>query len=94
MSGNAQVSGDALVTFWYQEDFNLTDTSHFVFKNSWSSHRDFFYNPVTKMWSVGYFLGTSEELIKKAYADSEESGRMYEKYVKFAEALAAEEVRA
>lgn len=82
------------MSFWYQENFHLTDTSHFVFKNSWSSYRDFYYNPITKMWSVGCFLGTSEELIKKAYADSEESGRMYKKYVKFAEALAAEEVRA
>ena len=89
--GDARVSGNAHVSFWYSEDFNLTDTSCFVFKNSWSSYRDFFYNPKTRLWSVGCFLGTSDELIKKAYADSEESGRMYEKYVKFAEALAAEE---
>lgn len=91
--GNAGVGGNAQVSFWYRENFHLTDTSHFVFKNSWSSLRDFFYNPVTRLWSVGCFLGTSEELIKKAYADSEESGRMYEKYVEFAEALATEEVR-
>lgn len=48
----------------------------------------------TLLWSVGCFLGTSEELIKKAYADSKESGQMYKKYVEFAEALATEEVRA
>ena len=92
--GNAWVGGNAWVSFWYRENFHLTDTSHFVFKNSWSSLRDFFYNPVTRLWSVGCFLGTSEELIKKAYADSKESGQMYKKYVEFAEALATEEVRA
>ena len=89
--GNAWVGGNAQVSFWYRENFHLTDTDNFVFKNSWSSYRDFFYNPVTKLWSVGCFLGTSDELIKKAYADSEKSGRMYERYVRFAESLAAEE---
>ena len=39
------------------------------------------------MWSVGCFHGTGEELIKKAYADSKEKGRMYEMYVKFVEKL-------
>ena len=89
--GNARVYGNALVSFWYREDFCLTSTDNFIFKNSWSSLRDFFYNPATKMWSVGCFFGTSDELIKKAYADSEKSGRMYERYVRFAESLAAEE---
>lgn len=31
------------------------------------------------MWKVGCFYGTGEELIKKAYKDSEKIGREYEK---------------
>ena len=89
--GDAQVCGNARVTFWYKEAFKLTSTVNFVFKNSWSSYRDFFFNKVTGMWSVGCFLGTSAELIEKAYKDSERSGKMYERYVKFAENMLEEE---
>ena len=89
--GDAQVDGNAQVTFWYKEAFKLTSTVNFVFKNSWSSYRDFFFNKVTGMWSVGCFLGTSAELIEKAYKDSERSGKMYERYVKFAENMLEEE---
>ena len=89
--GNARVDGNAQVTFWYKEAFKLTSTVNFVFKNSWSSYRDFFFNKVTGMWSVGCFLGTSAELIEKAYKDSERSGKMYERYVKFAENMLEEE---
>lgn len=39
------------------------------------------------MWSVGCFYGTGEELIKKAYADSEEEGRDYENIVKYVELI-------
>ena len=83
--GNARVCGNARVTFWYKEDFQLGSTDHTVFKNCWSSYRDFFYNAQTRLWSVGCFLGTSEELCRKAYADSEKSGDGYSKYIKFAE---------
>ena len=89
--GNAWVCGNAQVTFWYKEAFKLTSTVNFVFKNSWSSYRDFFFNKATGMWSVGCFLGTSAELIEKAYKDSERSGKMYERYVKFAENMLEEE---
>ena len=82
---NARVYGNARVTFWYKEDFQLGSTDHTVFKNCWSSYRDFFYNAQTRLWSVGCFLGTSEELCRKAYADSEKSGDGYSKYIKFAE---------
>lgn len=37
------------------------------------------------MWKVGCFYGTSNELIEKAYKDSELSGREYEKIVKYVE---------
>lgn len=37
------------------------------------------------MWCVGCFYGTGQELIEKAYADSETSGQNYEHYVNFVE---------
>ena len=37
------------------------------------------------MWNVGCFYGTGEELIAKAYKDSEFSGREYERIVKYVE---------
>lgn len=39
------------------------------------------------MWSVGCFYGNGEELIKKAYADSEKSGREYERVVNFVQSI-------
>lgn len=42
------------------------------------------------MWSVGCFYGTGEELIKKAYKDSEKSGREYERVVKYVEEIRKE----
>ena len=72
VSGDATVSGDAWVTS--QKDY-------IVFKNSWSSFRWFTYTKSNKMWKVGCFYGTGQELIKKAYEDSEQSGKCYEAYV-------------
>lgn len=39
------------------------------------------------MWKVGCFYGTGEELIKKAYKDSELSGKCYEAAVKYVEEI-------
>ena len=39
------------------------------------------------MWTVGGFYGTGDELIGKAYSDSEDSGKHYEACVKFVETL-------
>ena len=44
------------------------------------------------MWKVGCFYGTGEELIKKAYADSEKSGREYERVVRYVENILADEL--
>jgi hypothetical protein len=41
------------------------------------------------MWAVGCFYGTGEELLKKAYADSEVSGKCYEAIVRAVEAIEA-----
>lgn len=39
------------------------------------------------MWADGCFYGTGDELIEKAYAESEDSGKHYEAYVKSVETL-------
>ena len=71
--GNATIKGDAKV-------HDAID--YIVFKNFWSSGRYFTWTSSNNKWSVGCFHGTSEELIKKAYADSEKSGREYERVVR------------
>ena len=76
--GNAKVSGNA-------EVINFQDYA--VHKNSWSSGRWFTYTRSNKMWKVGCFCGTGEELVKKAYADSELSGKCYEAVVRAQEAI-------
>ena len=76
--GNAWVSGDAEV---------YGNADYIVFKNHWSSGRYFTYTKSNKMWRVGCFYGTGQELIKKAYQDSEVFGKHYEAYVEFVEKL-------
>lgn len=74
--GDARVSGDA----------EIRDKSDYiVFKNFWSSGRYFTYTFSNKMWTVGCFHGTGGELIKRAYADSEDSGWHYEQAVRYVE---------
>ena len=82
--GNAKVCGDAWVC-GNAEVYGLND--YIVFKNNWSSGRYFTWTRSNDMWKVGCFYGTGEELIKKAYADSEDSGKHYEAYVKLVEQL-------
>ena len=78
--GNAEVSGDAEVS-------DLEDV--IVFKNHWSSGRHFTYTRSNKMWKVGCFYGTGQELIDKAYQDNDKSGSYYKAYVEFVEKLEA-----
>ena len=75
---NAMVCGDAVIK---------STEDYIVFKNNWSSGRYFTYTKSNKMWKVGCFYGTGQELIEKAYADSELSGKCYEAYVKLVEQL-------
>lgn len=84
VSGNARVSGNAQVSDNAQVK-SIDD--YIVFKNSWSSGRYFTWTRSNNMWQVGCFHCTGEELIKKAYADSENSGKHYEAYVKFVDEL-------
>lgn len=58
-----------------------------VFKNTWSNGLHVTFTKSNDMWTVGGFYGTSEQLIKKAYQDSELSGKCYEVCVEFAEKL-------
>ena len=76
--GNAEICGNVKI---------VSEEEYLVFKNHWSSFRHFTYTKTNKMWKVGCFYGSGEELIEKAYQDSELSGRMYEKYVRFVETL-------
>ena len=80
--GNAEVYGDAKV---------YCNADYIVFKNWWSSGRYFTWTRSNNMWSVGCFLGTGKELIKKAYKDSDNSGREYERVVKYVESILADE---
>ena len=76
--GNAVVCGDAKVK---------QSSDYIVVKNCWSSMRWFTYTRYNKKWKVGCFHGTGEELIKKAYADSETSGKCYEAIVRAVEVI-------
>lgn len=81
--GKAEVRGDAKV---------YKNGDYIVFKNWWSSGRYFTWTRSNNMWKVGCFYGTGEELIKKAYADSEESGKEYERVVRYVESILADEL--
>ena len=86
--GSAWVSDSACVT----GSACVTDSADYiVFKNWWSSDRYFTWTRSNNMWKVGCFYGTGEELIKKAYADSEKSGKEYERMVKYVESILADE---
>jgi len=78
IGGEADICGDVIIS---------SDKDYIIFKNWWSSGRYFTWTRSNNMWKVGCFYGTGEELIAKAYADSEESGREYEKIVKYAESI-------
>ena len=80
--GKATINGDAKV-------YDAVD--YIVFKNFWSSGRYFTWTRSNNKWSVGCFYGTGEELIKKAYADSDTSGREYERVVRYVQSILADE---
>lgn len=73
--GNAKVYGHA---------------DYIVFKNWWSSGRYFTWTRSNNKWRVGCFYGTGEELIAKAYKDSEVSGREYKRVVDYVNSILQE----
>lgn len=77
---------------WIESEDNLSqdgdawvcgNADYIVFKNWWSSGRYFTWTRSNDLWRVGCFLGTGDELVAKAYKDSEESGREYERIVNY-----------
>lgn len=78
VGGNTSIFGNAVIS---------DKRDYIVFKNWWSSGRYFTWTRSNDMWSVGCFYGTGEELIRKAYKDSKESGREYERIVKYVESI-------
>ena len=83
--GNAEVYGDALV---------CGNDDYIVMKNNWSSGRYFTYTMSNDKWKVGCFYGSGEELIAKAYKDSELSGDCYKAAVEFVEKIKAAKKKA
>ena len=88
--GDAEVYGDAKVygDAWVCGNAKVCgNADYIVFKNWWSSGRYFTWTRSNDKWRVGCFYGTGDELIAKAYEDSETSGKNYEKIVKYVESI-------
>ena len=86
--GNAKVDGNAMVG----GNAKVSKTADYIiFKNWWSSGRHFTWTRSNNKWAVGCFYGSGEELIAKAYKDSEKSGREYERVVKYVESILQED---
>lgn len=89
VSGNSDIHGKVRVkgsAYIYNAEISQMD-DYIVFKNWWSSGRYFTWTRRNNMWKVGCFYGTGDELIAKAYKDSELSGREYERVVRYVEAI-------
>lgn len=85
--GDVRICGAAIIC----GDAQIGKSSDYaVYKNTWSSDRWFTYTRSNRKWKVGCFLGTGEELIAKAFKDSERSGRCYEAIVRAQEAIERE----
>lgn len=82
--GNAKVYGEVEVC---GEARIKSMSDYLVFKNWWSSGRYFTWTRSNNMWKVGRFYGAGEELIAKAYEDSELSGREYKRVVDYVESI-------
>ena len=92
--GKAEICGNAFVRSYAEicgDAVVKNNEDYIVFKNFWSSGRHFTWTKSNNMWKVGCFYGTCEELIKKAYKDSERSGREYERVVRYVESILADE---
>ena len=76
--GTASIKGDAKLS-------KIGDYYNLI--NIWNNEADITWTKSNNMWDAGFFYGTGEELIKKAYEKSEKDGINYEKCVKFIEDL-------
>lgn len=79
---NTDIKGDACISgkVCIKNDLDYT-----VIKNFWSSGRIITYTRPNRMWRTGCFLGTGEELIRKAYNDSKEKGEQFKLLVEYVE---------
>lgn len=79
---NTNIGGDACISgkVCIKNDLDYT-----VIKNFWSSGRAITYTRPNRMWRTGCFLGTGEELIRKAYNDSKEKGEQFKLLVEYVE---------
>ena len=64
---------------------------YMMFKNWWSSGRIIIWARSINKWSAGCFFGTGEELVAKAYADSEKKGREYKRVVDYVNSILEDE---
>jgi len=96
LGGYAFVEGDVIIggNLIIYEPVRLRDDSIFknredifICRNTWSSGRTIVYSHPKKMWKVGCFYGSGEKLIKKAYSDSFEKGREYERLVQYVNSM-------
>lgn len=79
INGYACIRGNAVVKL-------VSDYA--VFENIWSTSNYFTWTRSNNMWDVGHgFYGTSKELIKKGYKNSELTGKCYEAIVKAQEEI-------
>lgn len=79
ISGYTKICGDAIVK---------CNLDYMDFHNNWSSGKHFTWTRSNNKWKVGCFFGTGEELIKRAYEDSEKSGKCYEAIIRAQELIA------
>lgn len=76
--GQALIRGDASIG---------SDADYTVLRNSWSSGRWITYTRSNRMWNVGCFYGSGDELVLKAYKDGDVKGKCYEIIVRAVEQI-------
>lgn len=76
--GYAKIGGDAYIK---------GPCDYTVFDNPWDRGQVLTYTRSNKMWKIGFFHGTGEELVAKAYKDGEMLGKCYEAIVRAQEAI-------
>lgn len=66
--GFADICGDAEIK---------SDEDYVVYKNNWSNGQYFTWTRSNDKWNLGWFYGTGEELITKAFEESVKSAKCY-----------------
>lgn len=90
--GNSQIYDDTFIDDWAEiggDAIVARTEDYYICKNYWSSGRYITYTRSNRMWKVGCFYGTGEELIAKAKAENKIKGQEYTRLVKYVEAMYA-----